>query len=172
MRALAAILMTGSGQVYRPRFERLVRHCVSLRTGPWRDATLHGCMLLRVGATLVIVREAAQVGDEQRLRPGVRALWDGRFEIEVAGLAPAREFRLRRLHQREAPAQVRDTETWTKMPQQARETLPALFDSEGLAAAPALNFMRTDLATFPGVTISAVFKCPRIDEIPEDDAEL
>lgn len=172
LRALAAVLMTGSGQGYRPRFERLVRLYDSLRAGPWRDATLHGCMLLRVGATLVIVREAAQVGDEQRLRPGVKALWDGRFELEVAGLPPAREFRVRRLYQREVPAQVRETETWAKMPLQARETLPALFDSEGLAAAPALNFTRPDLATFPGVTISAAFKCPRIDEIPEDDAEL
>lgn len=172
LRALAAILMTGSGQVYRPRFERLVRLYDSLRTGPWRDATLHGCMLMRAGATLVIVREAAQVGDEQRVRPGVTALWDGRFEIEVAGFPPGRDFRLRRLRQSDVPAGVRETEAWANVPHQARETLPALFDSEGLVAVPALNFTRTDLTTVPGVTISAVFKCPRIDDIPEDDAEL
>lgn len=172
LRALAAVLMTGSGQVYRPRFERLLRLYETLRTDAWRDCTLHGCMLVRADAGLVISREAAHITEEQKFRSSLQTIWDGRYDIAVAGLPPAREFRLRRLLQRDVSVELRELPAWTKMPSQARETLPALFDSEGLAAVPSLNFARADLTTSPGVTFYAVFKCPRIDQIPEDDAEL
>jgi tRNA(Ile)-lysidine synthase len=168
LRALARLLMTASGQFYRPRFERLHRLYESLRTGPWRDATLHGCILMREGAALTVAREAAQIAGERVLRPGETAIWDGRFEIAAAG----REFRLRRLLLKDVAAELRDAPGWKEIPVQARETLPALFDSEGLAAVPPLNYVRADLATSPGVSVTAAFICPRIDQISEDDAEL
>lgn len=168
LRALASILQIASGQVYRPRFERLQRLYESLRAGPWRDATLHGALLQRSGETLTVLREAAQIADEQGLRSGVRTLWDGRFEIEVRGLPPAREFRVRRLAQQDMP----DEERVPDVPFRVRETLPALFDSAGLAAVPALNYIRPDLTTLPGVSFETAFICPRIDLFSEDDAEL
>lgn len=168
LRALAAVLQIGSGQVYRPRFERLQRLYESLRTGPWRDATLHGALLQREGDTLVVLREAAHIADEEMIRPGTKTLWDGRFEVELIGLPPARQFRIRRL----SPQDVSTLPYKPELPFKVRETLPALFDSAGLAAIPALNFMRGDLTTSPGVSVSAVFVCPRIDHIAEDDAEL
>jgi tRNA(Ile)-lysidine synthase len=167
LRALAAILQIASGQVYRPRFDRLQRLYDSLRGGPWRDATLHGAFLQRGGETLTVIREAAQIADEQRLRAGAKGLWDGRFEVEVRGLPPAREFRIRRLT-REDMSQLEGLD----VPFRVRETLPALFDSAGLAAVPLLNYIRADLTTLPGVSFATVFICPRIDQFPEDDAEL
>ncbi len=172
LRALARVLMTASGQIYRPRFERLSRLYETLRAGPWRDATLHGCALAREGALLIVMREAAQVADEQALRPGDRAMWDGRFEVTVAGLPPARVFRVRRLLQKEVPAGIREAGVLNRLPRGARETLPGFFDSEGLAAVPSLSFVRPDLATSPGVTFAAAFIRPGIDQFPADDAEL
>ncbi|MGE3475163.1 MAG: tRNA lysidine(34) synthetase TilS [Rhodospirillaceae bacterium] len=168
LRALAAILQIASGQVYRPRFERLQRLYESLRVGPWRDATLHGALLQRDGETLIVMREAAQIADEQPLRAGARLLWDGRFEVNVTGLPPARAFRVRRLTQEDLSQLDRPVE----VPFKVRETLPALFDSAGLAAAPLLNYIRADLTTLPGVSLTTAFICPRIDQFPEDDAEL
>ncbi|MGE3333325.1 MAG: tRNA lysidine(34) synthetase TilS [Rhodospirillaceae bacterium] len=168
LRALAAILQIASGQVYRPRFERLQRLYDSLRGGAWRDATLHGALLQRDGETLIVIREAAQIADEQSLRAGTKALWDGRFEVEVAGLPPARDFRIRRLTQED----VSHLENRADVPFRVRETLPGLFDSAGLAAVSVLNYIRADLTTLPGVTFTTAFICPRIDQFPEDDAEL
>jgi len=168
LRALAAILQIASGQVYRPRFDRLQRLYESLRSGPWRDATLHGALLRRDGETLTVIREAAQIADEQSLRAGARGLWDGRFEVEVTGLPPAREFRVRCLTRQE----MSQLDGSAEEPLRVRETLPALFDSAGLAAIPVLNYTRADLTTLPGVSFTTVFICPRIDQFPEDDAEL
>ncbi len=168
LRALAAILRIASGQVYRPRFDRLQRLYESVRAGPWRDATLHGALLQRDGETLTVIREAAQMTDEQSLRAGAKGLWDGRFEVEVTGLPPAREFRVRRL----TPQDLSQLDRAVEIPFRIRETLPALSDSVGLAAIPVLNYIRADLATLPGVSFTTAFICPRIDQFPEDDAEL
>ncbi len=177
LRALARILMVASGEAYRPRFERLSRLHDSLRAGPWRDATLHGCFLMRDGAVLTVVREAAQVMDEQLVRTGAAVVWDGRFEVAVRAGPPARVFRVRRFLQKDVPTVVRDTAVrdtgrLRELPAAARETLPAFFDSEGLAAVPSLNFVRPDLAAGADVTFTAAFLCPEIDQISEDDAEL
>jgi tRNA(Ile)-lysidine synthase len=172
LRALASVLMRVSGQVYRPRFERLTRLYESLCAGPWRDATLHGCLLVRDGDVLTVAREAAQISDEVHLRPGVTAIWDGRFEIVTTGGLPPREFRIRRLLQKEVPPAVRESPAWAEVPAYARETLPALVDSAGLAAIPSLNYVRTDLTTSPGVSVTAAIFCPGIDQFTGDDAEL
>lgn len=172
LRALARVLMTASGQIYRPRFERLGRLYEALRAGPWRDATLHGCFLAREGAVLTVMREAAQVADEQTMRSGDRVAWDGRFVVSADGLPPARVFRVRRLLQKDVPREIRDAGLLSGLPRAARETLPAVFDSEGVAAVPSLNFVRPDLIALQSVTFTAVFTRPGIDEFPEDDAEL
>lgn len=172
LRALASLLMRVSGQVYRPRFERLARLYETLRAGPWRDATLHGCRLVREGEVLTVAREAAQVSDEVALRPGAAVIWDGRFEIVLTGALPPRAFRVRRLLEKAVPAAVRESIAWAEVPAYARETLPAIFDSAGLAALPSLNYVRADLTTSPGVSVTAAVFCPRIDQFTGDDAEL
>jgi tRNA(Ile)-lysidine synthase len=67
LRALACLLMRVSGQVYRPRFERLASLCESIRNGKFDAArTLHGCRISRAGkdaavfgtGTIVIESEA------------------------------------------------------------------------------------------------------------------
>ncbi|MGE4061762.1 MAG: tRNA lysidine(34) synthetase TilS [Rhodospirillaceae bacterium] len=170
LRGLARVLMTAGGQVYRPRFERLLRLYESLRTGPWRDSTLHGCVLVRGGAQLTVAREAAQIGDDLAIAGDAKVIWDGRFEVGVKGAAG--RFRVRRLVAADLPVELRDAPAWKKLPVIARETLPALFDSQGLAAVPPLNYLRSNLTTSPGVTFLTAFVCPRIDQFAEDDAEL
>jgi tRNA(Ile)-lysidine synthase len=172
LRALASLLMRASGQFYRPRFERLTRLYDSLRAGPWRDATLHGCLLVRDGDRLTVAREAAQISDEQVVRPGAAVIWDGRFEVTMTGGPPLREFRVRRFLKKEVPAAVRESGAWAEVPAYARETLPAVFDSAGLAVVPSLNYIRSDLTTSPGVSVTAAFMCPGIDQFTGDDAEL
>jgi tRNA(Ile)-lysidine synthase len=75
LRALAALLMAVSGEVYRPRFEALERLFDSIAAGTLgRGATLHGCRLfpapriLQVfGAkTLVLARESSRKSGSPR----------------------------------------------------------------------------------------------------------
>jgi tRNA(Ile)-lysidine synthase len=75
LRALAALLMTVSGDAYRPRFEALERLFDSIGSGKLgRGATLHGCRLFpapRAGQvfgakTLVLVRESSRSGQSAR----------------------------------------------------------------------------------------------------------
>ncbi|MEQ9447352.1 MAG: tRNA lysidine(34) synthetase TilS, partial [Rhodospirillaceae bacterium] len=70
LRALARVLIAASGAVYGPRFERLERLYDSFSSGPWRDATLHGCLIMRDGRELVFVREAAQITEEREIQIG------------------------------------------------------------------------------------------------------
>ena len=170
LRALASLLMSVSGQIYRPRFERLSRLYESLSAGPWRDATLHGCFMTRSGGSLMIAREAAQIADERILHPGDTALWDGRFEISAE--SPGEALRLRRLLQRDVSADLRRTAAWSELPVFARETLPALFDSRGLAAVPPLGYLRPDLTEEPSLRFTAVFVGRRGAHARDDDAEL
>lgn len=174
LRVLASLLMTASGQVYRPRFDSLQRHYAGLRTGQWLAATLHGCYLAREGAFLAVARESHQIDDEQPLHPGVKTIWDGRFDVEATGPEGAfhvRAFRVRRLLYKEVPAEARDA-AGREVPLYARDTLPGIFDSAGLAAVPLLNYIRPDLTTSPGVAFETAFICPRNDQFSEDDAEL
>ena len=88
LRFLAAILCRASGAVYAPRFERLTRLYRALSTGPWRDATLHGCGISRAGGDVLIFREAAAIDHQLEIAPGAHAVWDNRFEIAVSATAP------------------------------------------------------------------------------------
>ncbi len=168
LRALASILKTASGQVYRPRFERLERLYQSLRDGSWHDASLHGALLQRQTSVLTVSREPSQIGDEQTFASDGQTIWDGRFYVEVAGLPPGRRVLVRRLSR----AHLASMDNPPEVPLLVRESLPAFFESGGLIAIPAINFIRPDLTTLPGVTFRTAFICPRIDQIPADDAEL
>ncbi len=140
LRALASVLCTASGAVYAPRFERLERVYRALRNGPWRDATLHGCGIFRVGGDILICRETAAIvaETETEIVPGTEAVWDGRFEI---ALSPA------------APTPVRivaagDWATAARAPQVARAargSLPLVIDGAGpLCLAPFPDSLRED----------------------------
>lgn len=171
LRLLARLLMIASGQVYRPRFERLLRLYRDLRSDAWGGATLHGCILLKQGGSLVVAREAAHISDDQPLHQDRTTVWDGRFEVRGQGLPPARPFHVGALLPRHVPADLQ-ADYLAAVPVYVRGTVPAVFDSAGVAGIPLLNYIRADLTTSPGVSFETAFICPPNDQFAEDDAEL
>ena len=145
MRALARCLVTVGGGAYPPRLERLQRlHAALVGGGPFRGRTLGGCRVLWRAEALLICREAAAADAELVLRPGLRARWDGRFNVSVpSGAAGAARAVLRRLGEAgwEAAAPAL-REPSVAIPPPARAALPALWGAAGLLAVPHLGYVR------------------------------
>jgi tRNA(Ile)-lysidine synthase len=165
LRALSRLLTAASGHVYGPRFESLTRLARQMSTGPWRDATLHGCVIARDGDCIVIHREAAQVDHVCVVKAGETVIWDGRFRICV----PEKITDERNSEMSWGPFRIAP---WTgedfasadalmaaEVPRRLRATLPALYDSFGAAFIPHAGFVRGDLA-------AAGAKAPEVACIP------
>ncbi len=163
LRALARILSTASGAEYGPRFERLARLHHALSSGPWRDATLHGCHVVRDGADVLICREASAITDARAIKCGASATWDGRFRIALPDNGRGHEFIISRLttavwHQASAEMDL------PHVPHAVRETLPMLTDGQGLAAIPWAGYIRPNL--------QPVLKAPILWEFSADFADF
>lgn len=86
-RALARVLATVGGGGHPPRWEGLNRMAARVAAGA--GATLAGCVLRPgAGGRMAVCREIAAVAPSMPLAPGQRALWDGRFVVELAADAP------------------------------------------------------------------------------------
>ncbi len=166
LRALARVLMTVSGAVYPPRFDRLRHLHAALAASPFRARTLHGCRITAATGDyrksrfgIVISREVSAVGDDVTLAPGRSALWDGRFRVTLAGRAgkPLRVTALGTDGWTEIRGKI-DPSTADAIPAGARVTLPALCDTSGIVAVPHLGFRRSGAKIG---AISAVFS-PKI----------
>ena len=158
LRALARTLTAASGGDFGPRFESLSGLYGRLTTGPWSDASLHGCLVSRDGEDVLITREAAAVTDETTLVPGVTCIWDGRFRLALkAPLGTA--FTVARLPEQ---AFSKDTvlEGYLRLTRVLRGTIPALYDSTGVAAVPHVGYVRADVAAIDGFSLglSSVFR--------------
>jgi len=95
--ALAALVATLGGREHFPRSVRVARAWAALAGGPLRAGiTLGGCRILPRAGGLLVCRETGRITDEAEVHAGVRAIWDGRFAISVAGPPGARAV-LRRL---------------------------------------------------------------------------
>lgn len=156
LRALARCVAAVGGGEHALRAERLERLHAALAGGDrFKGRTLGGCRILRHHDTLLICREAAAAAAELLLRPGLRARWDGRFEVTVAAdFPPGRRVVLRRLGE---PG-------WRlagplgggragAIPAPARAALPSLWDRHGLAAVPHLGYVRPGNTGFRGIDI-------------------
>jgi tRNA(Ile)-lysidine synthase len=143
LRALARILITASGAEFGPRFERLQRLHAALCSGPWRDATLHGCHVVREGNAVTICRESAAIETECSVRSGETVTWDRRFRIAVPP-GDDLSFVVRRLTP-EAWKQASTAAAIAQVPRMIRDSLPMLTDSQGLAAVPWALYIRSDL---------------------------
>lgn len=87
-RALARVLATVGGGAHPPGWEGLNRMAARVAAGA--GGTLAGCVLRPgAGGRMAVFREAAAVAPPLPLAPGARALWDGRFVVELAADAPA-----------------------------------------------------------------------------------
>ena len=149
VRALSRVVSTVSSAPYPPRQERLERLARRLLGDDVKAATLAGCRIVpqREGQ-LVVCREPAAASEVRSLEPGKSALWDRRFVVSLGRSAGAGSFFVRRLG-RNGLAQARAMARAAGMPlatdcipAPARPALPALFDLDGLLAAPHLGFRR------------------------------
>ncbi len=161
LRALSRVLSYTSGSDYGPRFSSLENMYERALRKPWSDATLHGCVIVRDGTDLIFFREAARIADKFSIEVGHTKIWDGRFRVTLdtqSNDLKYREFTLSRL----TPTAWREFQRQNSsshledVPHRVRETLPAIFDSDGLAGIPHANYLRSDLESGLNVSISAV----------------
>ncbi len=167
LRALARLLTAAGGQSFGPRFESLARLYGRLTAGPWSDATLHGCSIVRDGADLVISRELAQITEDKTLAGNSSVVWDGRFKLTIAVGGPSPVFTITRFANSKS-----DVPLLTDIPARVRGTLPALFDSNGLAAVPHAGYVRADIAGLQGFSLGVTHISAFMTDLAGGDAKL
>jgi tRNA(Ile)-lysidine synthase len=145
LRALERVLMAASGEDYGPRFESLERLYARFSAGPWRDSTLHGCVTTRDGDALLVYREAAHVGGNCWLASGSHAVWDGRFCLRLAANNDVMGYHVGALDTSALDREAKNCGRLHEIPGEIRRTLPALYDSQGVAAVPHADFYRNDV---------------------------
>jgi tRNA(Ile)-lysidine synthase len=165
LRALAHVLKAASGAAYGPRFENLERLFMAMTRGPWRDATLHGCVVARDGTGVVIFREAAAVAGEAPLRPAM--LWDGRFQLQApfadtAGMIVTRVGAA-------AWRAMAETMTPPDIQPHVRAALPMIADAHGIVAIPNAGFIRADMEQRLKSPILSVFAPRAWDDLDRTD---
>ncbi|NQU70360.1 MAG: tRNA lysidine(34) synthetase TilS [Rhodospirillales bacterium] len=163
-RALARIVTCIGAQEYGPRRERLDRLYRALRDDGLRHPrTLAGCVIARRRGGVLVAREAAATAPEVILRPGVEAIWDGRFRLRLSRKVDGhRRISIGALG-REGWAgltAIRPEARKSTIPPLVRPTLPVFRDKDGLLAAPHFGYYRdgpgievlksVDLRFFPG----------------------
>ena len=157
LRCLARVLMTVSGSVYAPRFERLLHLHGELRpieAGELgRGRTLCGCRIMPVTGAfrgsrfgLLIARELAAVGGSVTLKAGEGGYWDGRFRVRVDKSAgnDADAYAVKPLGTH-GWIEVKDKLDAPKpvlLPPPVLVTLPAFWHGKGVAAVPHLGFAK------------------------------
>lgn len=152
LRALARCLTTVGGGDYAPRLERLARLHARLAGGLAAGATLGGCRILpreagEGGACWLVVREAGRAATLP-LPAGGPLLWDGRFELVLAGGRGSGRLTVGPLGSagwRDIRAALEPTAAAgraARLPPPARAALPALRDAGGILAVPPLGYFR------------------------------
>jgi tRNA(Ile)-lysidine synthase len=128
---LLGLLRAVSGRILPPRRARLERFLASL-TRPAARAVLGGCIAVRMGDRLTVVREPAAARETADLAPGESRLWDGRFLVGLAASAD-RGLVLRQVGAtaRLSPA-VRARARRLAVPAAALAALPGLWAGERL----------------------------------------
>jgi tRNA(Ile)-lysidine synthase len=128
--AFAALVRTIAGAAYPP-----ATTAVAVLASAPRPATLAGVRLLpagRLGAGLLLVREAAAMAPPVAARPGT--VWDGRFRLH-ADAAPPADTTIGALG-----ADAAYLRRWSPLPSAVLRTLPALRRGNSLVAVPHLFY--------------------------------
>lgn len=177
LRTLSRLLTGISGSPYGPRFDRLENLYNRIVSEPWRDVTLHGCFVARDGPDLILSREVARVSDVQDIGVQETKVWDGRFRVTLGAkeenLSVGR-FTASRLKSAawkivcdEMPHSALE-----RVPSHIRETLPAIFDSKGLAAVPHAIYVREDLCKCLQSDVERVPFFPSSPPISDETAKM
>jgi tRNA(Ile)-lysidine synthase len=97
--------------------------------------TLAGCRVLPWRGTILVCREASQIGPALKLTAGRSVVWDGRFELRLGAGAP-RGLSVAAVGRRQA--QLRALARADAVPAPARPTLPTIWRGRRLVLAPLL----------------------------------
>jgi tRNA(Ile)-lysidine synthase len=147
LRALAALIACIGGGEFPPRLERLERLYRELPDGLEGGRTLGGCSLVPKPAKgerrILVCREVAALAPPEDAPPGAGIFWDGRFLLTMPRDAPD-GMRLGGIGAAGAAA-LSSQGFDLGLPALVRAGLPALFDRQGLAAAPLLLWRRENL---------------------------
>lgn len=151
LRALSRILMAVSGAEYAPRFERLERLWSRLASGSLGGGTtLLGCRIKPAKHGEVFVfRELRSMGSPARLQTNKAAIWDGRYRLRLNQTDPVRSPIVVDRLGREGWKALRKADPDlcdARVPDIVQHVGPALWDSEGLLAAPAHSYIRPNTA--------------------------
>ena len=151
LRALVRCIAATGGAPHPPKDEAVERLYGEIAGGGFQGRTLGGCRILPRRGRLVIAREPVGVTERLSLTPGGEVWWDRRFAVRLAAGegGAVTVAKLGRDGWRTALSAGPDSGR-IGLPEPVRETLPALWDGNGLAAVPHLGFSR------PGFTLSAV----------------
>jgi tRNA(Ile)-lysidine synthase len=144
-RALARVVTCIGGQEYGPRRERLDRLYDALRNGLPSSRTLAGCVIARRRGGVLVAREAGTTPAELPLKPGIDAVWDGRFRVRMshkAGDDPQMTLGALGRDGWAGLTAIRPELRKSAIPPLARPSLPVLRDKNGLLAVPHLNYWR------------------------------
>jgi tRNA(Ile)-lysidine synthase len=156
-RLLSALTATIGGGGYPPRRERIARLREVLGEAAARGHTLGRCRFIRWREHILVTRELAKAAPPLRLRPGERMIWDGRFEIRTPP-ADANPFTIGYLGFPDAPRLERRmpqlSRTW--LPRLLLPVIPAVWDEEGIAGVPHLEYGREGIADLPQVVFRPV----------------
>ncbi|MCH7936057.1 MAG: tRNA lysidine(34) synthetase TilS [Proteobacteria bacterium] len=156
LRALSRVIAAIGGREHGPRLVKLERLHGEMFSGaasppaPAFSGTLGGCRIISEGGSeggkFLICREARGLPDSMSVHPGQRLAWDGRFLIRFGGFESGAEtrFRLASLGSRgwSEVVRIRPDLRAGPVPGPARDSLPALFDEDGVLAVPHLGFDR------------------------------
>jgi len=162
LRALSRVIAAIGGREHGPRLVKLERlhgqmfSAAANPAGPARApaspfaGTLGGCRIISEGGSeggkFLICREARGLPDSMSVHPGQRLAWDGRFNIRIADTKTGAQadLRLAGLGSRgwSEIVRIRPDLRAGPVPGPARDSLPALFDDDGVLAVPHLGFDR------------------------------
>jgi tRNA(Ile)-lysidine synthase len=145
-RAVQQILRSVGGRRYPPREARLDRLLEQLRAGLVGGRTLGGCRILPWRGAVLICREPQAIEEERPLVPGVPVLWDGRFRLELNGMAPALVVRALGHAALPEPGSAAGLPTRRELPAPVRPSLPSMWHGEELIAVPHLGVILPVLA--------------------------
>lgn len=154
LRALVRCIATVGSAPYPPKAEAAERLFADVLQGMMKGKTLGGCCILPRRGHLVIAREPAGAAERLAVAPGDSVWWDRRFTVRV-GPGSGEPLTVARLGSegwramRDNMRNSRSPTTLPNLPEPVRESLPALWDGQGLQGVPSLGFFRA------GSTLSA-----------------
>lgn len=150
LRVLSRCLMMVGGSDYSARYHNLLALYDKIAEPLFTGTTIAGCLLNRQGQSLLIMREVASIQSEISISTSPQ-LWDRRFLIflnseqslsakyKVRKLGISRKKLVESIHTNFSNNQGYPLE---HVPAKVLQTLPALWDEEGLAAIPNLVLYR------------------------------